>query len=78
MDVFDGSWAPVHRPFQFFDPTIPPNDAPFGIQAIGSRIFVTYAKTQPKSDDEAHGPGFGFVDSFAAAPQGATTRTTGC
>jgi uncharacterized protein (TIGR03118 family) len=67
VDVFDGSWAPVHRPFQFFDPTIPPNYAPFGIQAIGGRVFVTYAKTQPKSNDEQHGPGFGFVDSFDAA-----------
>ena len=67
VDVLDGSWAPVHRPFQFFDPTIPRNYAPFGIQAIGSRVFVTYAKTQPGSDDEAHGPGFGFVDSFDAA-----------
>jgi uncharacterized protein (TIGR03118 family) len=67
VDVFDGSWQPVHAPFQFFDPTIPPNYAPFGIQAIGSRVYVTYAKTQPRSDDEQHGPGFGFVDAFDAA-----------
>jgi uncharacterized protein (TIGR03118 family) len=67
VDVFDGSWQPVNRPFQFFDPTISPNYAPFGIQAIGNRVFVTYAKTQPKSNDEKHGPGFGFVDSFDAA-----------
>jgi uncharacterized protein (TIGR03118 family) len=67
VDVFDGSWQQINRPFQFFDPTIPRNYGPLGIQAIGSHVFVTYAKTQPGSDDEAHGPGLGFVDSFNAA-----------
>jgi uncharacterized protein (TIGR03118 family) len=67
VDVFDGNWQQVNRPFQFFDPTIPRNYGPLGIQAIGDNVFVTYAKTQPGSDDEAHGPGLGFVDSFNAA-----------
>jgi uncharacterized protein (TIGR03118 family) len=67
VDVFDGNWQPVKRPFQFFDPTIPRSYGPFGIQAIGSRVFVTYAKTQPGSGDEAHGPGLGYVDAFDAA-----------
>jgi uncharacterized protein (TIGR03118 family) len=67
VDVWDGNWQPVHRPFQFFDPTIPSNYGPFGIQAIGSLVYVTYAKTQPGSDDEAHGQGLGFVDAFDAA-----------
>src|SRR5436190_2698177 len=64
VDVFDGSWTQIKSPFAFFDPTIPRDYAPFGIQAIGSRIFVTYAKTQPGSEDEAHGQGLGFVDAF--------------
>jgi uncharacterized protein (TIGR03118 family) len=67
VDVFDGSWQPVNMPFQFVDPAIPSDYAPFGIQAIGSQIFVTYAKTQAGSDDEAHGQGLGFVDAFDAA-----------
>jgi uncharacterized protein (TIGR03118 family) len=67
VDVFDGSWQPVIRPFAFFDPTIPHDFAPFGIQAIGSQIFVSYAKTQPGSNDEVQGPGLGFVDAFDAA-----------
>jgi uncharacterized protein (TIGR03118 family) len=67
VDVYDGNWQPVNRPFQFFDPTIPRNYGPFGIQAFGDRIFVTYAKTQAGSNDEAHGQGLGFVDSFDAA-----------
>ena len=67
VDVFDGTWQPVNRPFAFFDPTIPRMYAPFGIQAIGTRVYVTYAKTQQGSDDEAHGAGLGFVDAFDAA-----------
>jgi uncharacterized protein (TIGR03118 family) len=64
VDVFDGSWTQISRPFAFVDPTIPSDYGPFGIQAIGSRIYVTYAKTQPGSTDEAHGQGLGFVDAF--------------
>jgi uncharacterized protein (TIGR03118 family) len=68
VDVFDGSWQPVKQSFfSFRDPTIPRSFAPFGIQAIGSRIYVSYAKTQPGSDDEVAGPGLGFVDAFDAA-----------
>ncbi len=67
VDVWDGNWQPVHRPFQFFDPTIPSDYGPFGIQTIGSLVYVTYAKTQAGSDDEAHGQGLGFVDAFDAA-----------
>jgi uncharacterized protein (TIGR03118 family) len=71
VDVFDGSWTQINSPFAFFDPTIPSDYGPFGIQAIesptGPRIYVTYAKTQPGSDDEAHGQGLGFVDAFDTA-----------
>src|SRR5207237_7109553 len=38
---------------------------PFGIQTIGSRIFVTYAKKEsPDALDELHGQGLGFVDVY--------------
>jgi uncharacterized protein (TIGR03118 family) len=71
VDVFDGLWRQIKSPFAFFDPTIPSDYGPFGIQAIesptGPRIYVTYAKTQPGSDDEAHGQGLGFVDAFDTA-----------
>ena len=53
VDVFDGAWQPVKQSFfSFRDPTIPRSFAPFGIQAIGSRVYVSYAKTEPGSDDE--------------------------
>jgi uncharacterized protein (TIGR03118 family) len=64
VDVFDGSWDQVDTPGAFVDPGLPGDFAPFGIQTIGDRVFVTYAEQQPGSDDEAHGQGLGFVDAY--------------
>ncbi len=66
VDVFNGGWAPVTTEGGFVDEKIPAGYAPFGIQAIGSRIFVTYAKQGP-TGDELHGKGFGFVDAYDTA-----------
>ena len=46
VDVFDGSWNPVNTPGAFVDPKLPKHYGPFGIQTIGDRVFVTYAKQQ--------------------------------
>jgi len=67
VDVWNSNLQRVHR-HDFVDPTLPDGYAPFGIQAINGHIFVTYAKQVPGSDDEAHGPGLGFVDVFS--PEG--------
>ena len=64
VDVFDGSWKPVDTPGAFVDPRLPQSYGPFGIQTIGDRVFVTYGKQQPGSDDEAHGRGLGIVDVY--------------
>ena len=64
VDVFDGSWNPVDTSGAFVDPRLPKHYGPFGIQTIGDRVFVTYAKQQPGSDDEAHGRGRGIVDAY--------------
>jgi uncharacterized protein (TIGR03118 family) len=66
VDVFDSAWQPVPHA-GFVDPFLPRHFAPFGIQTIGDRIFVTYAKQQAGSDDEAHGRGLGIVDAFDTA-----------
>ena len=49
----------------FTDPKLPKGFAPFGIQTLNGMVFVTYAKTQPGSDDERAGQGRGVVDAFA-------------
>ena len=38
--------------------------APFGIQSIGDRIYVTYAKQNAQKHDDVSGQGNGFVDVF--------------
>jgi uncharacterized protein (TIGR03118 family) len=64
VDVFDGSWSLVD---QFTDPGLPNGYAPFGIQAIGSQIFVAFAKQDEDAEDEVAGQGLGFVDAFDTA-----------
>ncbi|TLY50281.1 MAG: TIGR03118 family protein [Gammaproteobacteria bacterium] len=65
VDVFDNTWAPVTLAAgAFVDPKIPTGYAPFGIQAIGGNIFVTYAKQDADAHDDVHGPGLGFVDVY--------------
>jgi uncharacterized protein (TIGR03118 family) len=68
VDVFDDSFAPVTTlpSDAFTDPQLPSGFAPFGIQAIAGNLFVTYAKQEAGSDDEAHGQGFGVVDEYDA------------
>src|SRR5438132_6806506 len=64
IDVFDSSFNLVTRAGAFADPDLPSGYAPFGIQTIGSRVFVTYAKQGPDAVDEIHGQGKGFVDVY--------------
>jgi uncharacterized protein (TIGR03118 family) len=63
VDVFDGTFQPVVD-MPFADPGLPAGFGPFGIQNIGGRLFVTYAK-QSGGNDEVAGQSLGFVDEFA-------------
>ncbi len=47
----------------FVDPQVPANYGPFGIQRIGSLVYVTFAQ-RGTGIDEADGPGLGVVDAF--------------
>ena len=64
VDVIDAHFHMMSTPGAFHDPMVPMNYHPFGIETIGNRVVVTYAKTQAGSTDEAHGAGFGFVAVF--------------
>jgi uncharacterized protein (TIGR03118 family) len=64
VDVFDGAWQNVTPHGSFSDPKVPHGYAPFGIQAIGSDLFVTYAKQDADAEDDLHGQGLGFVDEY--------------
>jgi uncharacterized protein (TIGR03118 family) len=64
VDVFDGSLNLISNRGAFTDPQLRDGYAPFGIQTIGSRIFVTYAKQDAEATDELHGQSLGFVDAY--------------
>ena len=64
VDVWDGAFAPAGKPGAFTDPRLPGGFAPFGIQAVGGRIVVTYAKQDAAAMDDVHGRGLGFADLY--------------
>jgi uncharacterized protein (TIGR03118 family) len=67
VDVYDSTWNRVTLPGGgFTDPNLPAGYAPFGIQAIGGRIYVAYAQRATGSIDETKGAGLGIVDVFDA------------
>lgn len=60
--VYDGDWRRVLRRGAFVDRSIPSWYAPFGIQAAGRRVFVTYASRAPVNGNDS--PTGGYVDEF--------------
>jgi uncharacterized protein (TIGR03118 family) len=65
IDVFDRNFNYVtSKPFN--DPNIPADFGPFNIQNINGNLYVTYAKLLgPDNEDDAKGPGNGYVDVFS-------------
>lgn len=59
--VWDKSFALVNMSFN--DPNIPSGYAPFNIQVVGTKLFVTYAKVGADGEDEP-GVGKGYVSIF--------------
>jgi uncharacterized protein (TIGR03118 family) len=64
VDVFDATFTKVSTAGGFVDPTLPAGYAPFGIQAIGGSIVVTFAKQDAAAHDDVAGAGLGIVDVF--------------
>jgi uncharacterized protein (TIGR03118 family) len=64
IEVYNTSFQPVTMPGGFVDRHIRSGFAPFNIQAIGSDLFVTYAKQDAAKHDDVAGAGNGFVDEF--------------
>jgi uncharacterized protein (TIGR03118 family) len=69
IDVYDASFAlQPAASFPFIDPTIPTTMGntyhPFNIQAIGSSLYIMYAKVDPMTGLDEEGVGNGFVRRF--------------
>jgi len=67
IDVFNTAFTKIAMPGAFVDPAIPAGFAPFGIQAIGSNLFVTYAMQDSARHDDVAGAGLGMVDLYDTA-----------
>ena len=64
VETIDGTFTAFDSVGGFEDDSIPENYCPFGIQAIGSSIFVTYALAG--GGDDIAGVSHGFVREFDA------------
>lgn len=62
VDMFDAAFGKVTIAGSFVDPRMPFHMAPFGIQALGDRIYVTYATQDADREDDV--PGRGIVDVY--------------
>ena len=64
VDVYDANLTPVVSTGAFSDSNLPSGFAPFNIQRIGRKLYVTYAKQNEAKHDDIAGPGNGFINVF--------------
>ena len=65
IEVYDGNFAPVTLPAgAFTDSQIPAGFAPFNVQNLGGKLYVTYAKQGATKVFDVAGAGNGYVDVF--------------
>jgi uncharacterized protein (TIGR03118 family) len=65
VDIFNSKFAPVPAPGEFTDPHLPAGYAPFGIQALAGKIYVSYGKQNAQKTDVIPGAGLGVVDVYS-------------
>jgi uncharacterized protein (TIGR03118 family) len=64
IDVFNARFKQVELSGDFEDSQIPSGFAPFDVQLLGGKLYVSYAKQDAKKHDDVAGPGNGFVDVY--------------
>lgn len=64
IDVYDGTWTAATLAGSFSDPQVPAGFAPFNIQNIGGKLYVTYAKQNAAKNADVAGAGSGYVAVF--------------
>jgi uncharacterized protein (TIGR03118 family) len=65
VEAYDDAFTPVELPGGLFvDPRIPAGYAPFNVQELAGRLYVSYAKQDATLHDDVAGRGHGFVDVF--------------
>jgi uncharacterized protein (TIGR03118 family) len=74
IDILKGTPGAPDLTGKFTDPNLPAGYAPFNIQLLEDKVYVTYAK-QGSGGDEQAGAGLGIVDEFDT--QGTLIRRVG-
>jgi uncharacterized protein (TIGR03118 family) len=65
IDIFDTNFNPVKLSRgAFTDPKLPKGYAPFNVQVLGNKVYVTYALQDEAQHDDVAGAGHGFIDVF--------------
>jgi uncharacterized protein (TIGR03118 family) len=64
VDVFNSSFASTTVSGGFNDPNLPAGYAPFNIQNLNGKLYVTYALQDAAHEDDVPGLGHGFIDVF--------------
>lgn len=66
VEVYDTKFStPAGLPAgAFTDPDLPAGYAPFNVQALNGKVYVSYAKQDADKHDDVAGPHHGFVDVF--------------
>jgi uncharacterized protein (TIGR03118 family) len=66
VEAYDDTFTPVELPGGLFvDRRIPAGYAPFNVQELAGKLYVTYAKQDARLEDDVAGRGHGFVDVFS-------------
>jgi uncharacterized protein (TIGR03118 family) len=61
VEVYDNSFAPKGT---ITDPAVPAGYAPFNVQVLNGKLYVTFALQDDAKHDDVAGAGLGFVDVF--------------
>jgi uncharacterized protein (TIGR03118 family) len=64
IDVYDGTWAKAALAGSFKDPSVPAGFAPFNIQLLAGKLYVTYAQQDATKTVDVGGAGSGHVAVF--------------
>jgi len=64
IEPYTQAFIPLAPPGSFTEPNLPAGYAPFNIQQVGSRVFVTYAMQDHAKHDPVNAAGNGIVDIF--------------
>jgi uncharacterized protein (TIGR03118 family) len=65
IEAYDPNFQPAKLPMgAFTDPNLPEGYAPFDVQVLGDKVYVTYALQNETKHDDVGGPHHGFVDVF--------------